>query len=463
MNTTSTPLPQHPLPVVELRITEIRRREREGEDLIVREHRFDAPLDYAAPAAGSIEVFARELSTDRAEAEDYPYLVYLQGGPGSGADRPTVPGGWLKRAMEEYRVVLLDQRGTGLSTPLTAQTMPAGSVAERSDYCTHFRADNIVRDAETLRRALPASRGGERPWTSLGQSYGGFCTLTYLSLHPEGLEASLITGGLAAITWPAERVYRETYAATRRRNSLFFETYPEDAERLREVVRHVAEVAEELPTGERLTPERVLTVGIILGSSTGFHELHYLLEGAFVETADGRRLAAAFLEGLGRIVSLASHPLYGLMHESIYANGPGAATNWAAARVRAELPDFAADASEPLLTGEMIYPWQFAQDPALVALAEVAEHLATREDWGPLYNVAALAANKVPVAGVVYTDDMFVPRSGSVETAGLVRGAQVIETDRYQHNGLREDGALLLGQMLAAVRPDSAGDAGAKG
>lgn len=43
------------------------------------------------------------------EEEQLPYLLYLQGGPGFESPRPTEASGWLKRACEEYRVVLLDQ------------------------------------------------------------------------------------------------------------------------------------------------------------------------------------------------------------------------------------------------------------------------------------------------------------------------------------------------------------------
>lgn len=38
-----------------------------------------------------------------------PYLLFLQGGPGFESPRPTEASGWMKKACEEYRVVLLDQ------------------------------------------------------------------------------------------------------------------------------------------------------------------------------------------------------------------------------------------------------------------------------------------------------------------------------------------------------------------
>jgi hypothetical protein len=52
----------------------------------------------------------------------------------------------------------------------------------------HDRADSIVADAELVRRLLVpgASERGRGRWTLLGQSFGGFCALTYLSMAPEG-------------------------------------------------------------------------------------------------------------------------------------------------------------------------------------------------------------------------------------------------------------------------------------
>lgn len=44
------------------------------------------------------------------------------------------------------------------------------------------RADNIVRDAEAVRMSMvpPDAPGGGR-WTLLGQSFGGFCAVIFLS------------------------------------------------------------------------------------------------------------------------------------------------------------------------------------------------------------------------------------------------------------------------------------------
>src|SRR5215469_18917555 len=89
------------------------------------DHFFDVPLDHTAPDGEQITVFAREMAAvEHAGSEDRPWLLYLQGGPGRPSPRPVSrKGGWLDRALRDYRLLLLDQRGTGRSTPASRLTL----------------------------------------------------------------------------------------------------------------------------------------------------------------------------------------------------------------------------------------------------------------------------------------------------------------------------------------------------
>ena len=50
-----------------------------------------------------------------------------------------------------------------------------------------------MRDCEAIRQALTAEYPEEKKkWSIMGQSFGGFCSLTYLSFHPEGLRESFM-------------------------------------------------------------------------------------------------------------------------------------------------------------------------------------------------------------------------------------------------------------------------------
>ena len=415
----------------------------------VTDHSFTVPLDHAVPDGESITVFAREYNDaelPQADAEQLPWLLYLQGGPGGKGSRLLQFGGWTKAASKHFRILMLDQRGTGLSTPADRQTLPLrGNAAAQADYLTHFRADSIVADAELIREAL-----GSGPWTTYGQSYGGFCTLTYLSFAPHGLRESLITGGLAPLTGPADRVYRATFRRVGARNAEYFAKYPQDRDITTRIARHLADTKEFLPSGERLSVQRFQMIGSFLGGNTRMDGLHYLLQEAFVPTPDGERLSDTFLEAVHSLVSRAANPLYAVLHESIY--GQDAATNWAAERVLEEYPEFKPTAADPLFTGEMVYPWYFDEDPALVPLKETAQLLAAKDDWPALYDPAQLARNTVPVAAAVYTDDIYVDRDLSLETAGMVRGLQVWESADFHHDGIADDGEGIFNRLLGMVR-----------
>jgi pimeloyl-ACP methyl ester carboxylesterase len=84
---------------------------------VVTEREHEVPLNHGEPNGDKIVVFTREVADP--DGRDKPYLLYFQGGPGMEAPRPTSPpGGWMKRALKDFRVLLMDQRGTGRSTPV---------------------------------------------------------------------------------------------------------------------------------------------------------------------------------------------------------------------------------------------------------------------------------------------------------------------------------------------------------
>ncbi|HEY8984429.1 MAG TPA: alpha/beta fold hydrolase [Streptomyces sp.] len=419
--------------------------------LVLTDHRFTVPLDHADPAGETISLYAREVVAGEKTGRELPWLVYLQGGPGFGAERSVGRPGWLGRALREYRVLLLDQRGTGHSTPATRQTLPLrGGPAEQAEYLTRFRADSIVRDCELIRRELT----GGAPWTVVGQSYGGFCTVTYLSLAPEGLAAACITGGLPSLDAHADDVYRAAYPRMERKAVAHYARYPQDVERARRIAEHLAERPLTLPNGGLLTVDGFRSLGILLGGGEGSHRLHHLLEDAFVPTVEGEALSDEFRENLQSHLSFAKNPLYALVHESIYGQDDRP-TAWSADRVRAEFPQFDGVGDPFLFTGETIHPWMFDHDPALRPLKETAEALAARTGWTPLYDKARLAANEVPVAAAVYHDDLYVHTPHSLETARAVKGLRTWVTDEFEHDGIRAGGPRVLDRLLALTRDEA--------
>jgi pimeloyl-ACP methyl ester carboxylesterase len=402
--------------------------------LLLREHEFWVPLDHGDPDRERISVFAREIA-DPAGLER-PFLLFLQGGPGSEAPRPTrhpsAPG-WLDRALEDFRVLMLDQRGTGRSSPIGA--LEGLTAREQAERLAHFRADAIVRDAEWIRHEMGIER-----WSVLGQSFGGLCATTYLSLAPEGLREAFIAGGLPALGPRIDEVYRATYARTLERNRRYYERYPADRARVLELHDRLEAEDVRLASGDRLTGRRLRQLGNLLGMSDGAERLHYLLE----LPAD----SPAFLHDVDAALPFARNPLYAILQEACWADT--GATRWAAQRV---LPaEF--DERPELFTGEHVYPWMFDEYRALAPLRDAAELLADRE-WPALYDRERLQGNEVPVAAAIYVNDMYVERALAEETAAQTRGLRPWITNELEHNGLRADGRRVLSRLIDLARDHS--------
>ncbi|GLT33973.1 hypothetical protein SLA2020_085230 [Shorea laevis] len=324
-------------------------------DLRLRDHRFTVPLDYRYPTTSlKISIFAREVVAVGKEDQSLPYLLFLQGGPGFESPRPTEGSGWILKACEEFRVILMDQRGTGLSTPLTTSSMlQFKSARDLADYLKHFRVDSIVNDAEFICvRLVP----GSGPWTVLGQSYGGFCAVTYLSFAPQGLKQVLPTGGIPPIGdgCTADTVYGACFEQVARQNEKYYKRYPQDIEVVREVVNYLAESEGggmrlvPLPSGGILTPRGLQLLGISgLGSSAGFERLHSLFEMVWdplIVPGAPKKISFYFLNAFDncqftvRVLRLGGRPVH--------------------------------------FTGEMMFPWMFDEIHALKHFIDAAYLLA---------------------------------------------------------------------------------------
>jgi pimeloyl-ACP methyl ester carboxylesterase len=398
-----------------------------GAILTEREH--TVPLRHDAPDGATLTVFSREVAAP--DAADRPYLVFLQGGPGFEATRPTSPpSGWLRRALADYRVLLLDQRGTGRSSPVGSQ-LPGDTPRAQADYLAQFRADAIVRDAELIRRELGVAR-----WSLLGQSFGGFAAMTYLSIAPAGLAEVFITGGLSPIGRPVDDIYAATYVRLIEHNRAYFERYPDDRARARDLMQRLDAEDVRLASGDRLTSRRFRQLGLWLGDSAGFEHLHHVLELPLG--------SPAFLHDVEAAQRFTRNPIYASLHESSYADG--VATRWSAHRL---LPDELA--AEGYFTAEQVFPWMWDDYQALRPHAAAAELLA-HHVWPRLYDADQLRHNEVPVAATIYVNDLYVERAFAEHTAAQIRGLRPWITNELEHNGLRADGERVLGRLIDLVR-----------
>jgi proline iminopeptidase len=102
--------------------------------------------------------------------------VFLHGGPGAGAQAS------VRRLFDpaRYRIVLLDQRGCGRSTPHASQ--PDADLSANTTW-------HLVADLERLR----TFRGIDR-WLVFGGSWGSALALAYAEEHPERVTELVLRG-----------------------------------------------------------------------------------------------------------------------------------------------------------------------------------------------------------------------------------------------------------------------------
>ncbi|WP_029145984.1 alpha/beta fold hydrolase [Microbacterium luticocti] len=397
---------------------------RRMQDLTVEDHTLTVPLVWGDDAdPRTLEVYAAVVA--RSGGQDLPYLVFLQGGPGFEAPRPyhaPAAPSWLDAALEHYRVVLIDQRGTGRSTPIGDADLARGT-DELVEYITHLRADAIVRDCEAVREHLGAST-----WSVLGQSFGGFTTLAYLTTDAASLREVFFTGGLSAVGRHPDEVYALTYDKLRDASTRYYRRFPHH----RDTVRQLADLAADgriiLPDGEVVSVSRLRSLGMLLGSNDGWQKLHALLETSPHTNAFRYDLADA-------LPFSPRNPLYYVFHETSYADG--FATRWSADRV--EPDDFRDDVT--LLTGEHVRREWLDTVPGFGPWRDVVLALA-EHDWPKLYDADRIAASDAHGAAAVYVNDLYVPVEFSLETAALMPGVTPWVTSEHEHSGLREGDVL---------------------
>ncbi|KKA30298.1 hypothetical protein TD95_005091 [Thielaviopsis punctulata] len=435
--------------------------------IVVSEMTFKVPLDYAGDQNDTITLFARAAAhCDKPVAEtsekdhplnkSKPWIVYLEGGPGFGCPSPLSHP--IVGRMSEYRYLFVDYRGTGLSTPVSAETLRGNDDVSKAAYLRLFRQDNIVRDLEAVRRSLMADQPEtDKPqWTLFGQSFGGFVSMTYLSMYPQFVREVFLTGGLAPVGESADTVYRATFERAAERNKAYYKKFPGDAAKVHKICAFIESKDNKiaLPEGGTLTVSRFMTLGMAFGQHGGLDKIHALVTRVALDLSIFGFISAPSLASLERETQFDFNIIYAILHEAIYCDGPNSVSNWAAYRMGSRLANFSwlqnnsvasFSASEPpYFSGEMIFPSHFETNHGLKPLAGVAELLATYSEWPEIYNLDKLAKNTVPIYAASYVDDMYVDSKLARNTARRVGMCMVYETNAAYHNGLRAKADLII-------------------
>ncbi|PSR92269.1 Alpha/Beta hydrolase protein [Coniella lustricola] len=460
-------------------------------DFLVTELAFQVPLDYSPSSAqeDTLHVVAHMVygekslkKTTRVQEnwtqsilEDTslrrrPILLYLCGGPG--ADNPPCRVSQMNRTLlhKGYSILYVDYRGCGDSSPVSSRKLQQRSQfddSKKAQYLTKFGQDNIVRDLEAIRLCLSniLASGKTIKWTTLGQSYGGYISLTYLSMHPEGLQEVFITGGLPPCGMNIENYFRVEYQDIVARNKAFYQAYPDADALVRKIMRLISHIGPkniQMSGRGYMTGQKLLTLGRQFGSKVGFPEVYNLLRKIESNLKTDGQLHADTTHEFESILHIDERPLYPILLEQTWCSG--GPTRWAAERVARTIhgfeylranadgayPDIAlTPAEQPIYFNANTYcRFHYDTHEELIDLKAAVELLA-EHDWECPYDYEKLRANRlaVPVYAIVFEQDMHLEAGVAAKTASMVGGLKVV-IDPGWHQDIRYKPAEVLDNLF---------------
>ena len=166
----------------------------------------EVPEDRSKPEGRKIRVFAAVLAANTVNPKDDP-LVILAGGPGQAASHLAPFAARLTELRRTRDVVLIDQRGTGRSSPLTCaafkprddEVFDTDPLPRTRDCLAELMRQGVdaaqyttaawIADLEAMRGALGYPR-----WNLWGGSYGTRVAQEYLRRFPERVRTMTLDG-----------------------------------------------------------------------------------------------------------------------------------------------------------------------------------------------------------------------------------------------------------------------------
>jgi len=244
------------------------------------------PQDYDDPDAGRVAIYFSLIRSKNSQKQPDP-LVYLVGGPGSSGSQllQTSFRKYLKYFAGERDIVIIDQRGTGLSDPPLYCREALFRLDEilQSHHADHaelvleiltdcharltrngvqfetYHSENNARDIVHVLRAL-----GYEQWNLVGVSYGSRLALVMMRDYPQYLRSVI----LDSVYPPQADIYLDAYYHGERALQTLFEAcslsercnarYPD----LETVFHRVYERLNQAPVTETYSPPRYKTLEI---------------------------------------------------------------------------------------------------------------------------------------------------------------------------------------------------------
>ena len=199
------------------------------------------PQDYRDPSGGIVQIFYTQIKSRSARPQPDP-LVYLVGGPGSSGSQLLASSfrAYLRAFAGERDIIVIDQRGTGLSNPplycreafYRLDEILESRHAEHAELILDiltdchqrlsgdnvrldtFHSENIARDVVNVLLAL----GYER-WNLVGVSYGSRLALVIMRDYPQFLRSAI----LDSVYPPQADIYLDVYYSGERALQVLFD------------------------------------------------------------------------------------------------------------------------------------------------------------------------------------------------------------------------------------------------
>lgn len=151
-------------------------------------------------------------------------------------------------------------------------------------------------------------------------------------VSPESITAAYITGGIPPVVDSLETVYRKSYKSVMDHSEQYYKRFPLDIKRVKKIMKYLATNEVKMPSGGTLTPRKFQQLGQRFGLSGGMDAVHQLCLGAFITIQGKEVLSSGFLHDVDAAQDLIP-PIYAILHEAIYCDGPNVASNWTASQL----------------------------------------------------------------------------------------------------------------------------------
>ncbi|KAH6645155.1 Alpha/Beta hydrolase protein [Truncatella angustata] len=456
------------------------------------ELKFTVPIDYTRPRsfdANKLSLSFKLITEMRVKGDytpktateiidgikDHHLFVFLCGGPGANNQPHRIPLLNKHLLQKGYWILFPDYRGTGDSS---TELMDDTSWMMKNIW--HFRQTDIVRDLESFRRAL---LGEKRKWTTFGQSYGGWITMSYLSRYPEGLQECFVTSGMPPIGSTIKEHFSNIYHRIIKKNEDYYTKHHNHKAMVKDVVRHLLELETKETTqtlrgdgSDLLTARRFLAIGrSVWGRKVLQKDLSNLVEElnkelmkikALGDQTNGHfsdNLLENFLKLDG--FRFGERPLAALLYEAMFVpeqenDNTQRASQWTAYDMTlddAEISKHFGWVGEDAETfakrlenddalyfaGEMIYPCWFEAYKGLNRYhPDLMEGIQNHVWTEPLYDPERLRHNEVSVTAVVTSGDVYVDFELSKKAAEGIKNLKLVTDENWAKNNQLEHGDL---------------------